>query len=434
MGTNWRRPAFLILAVTAITAAAAFLNSKLTRYVESAEFRAEMEKETARGLHFPGSKFGPIRRTGMLSAGSASFRAQDGRKAMTSLDAHDIAGRFNPLGIFLRRWQLDELHIARGEVGIQVYEPKPEPTPTKPWYHVFLPDRVYLKRVWSDPADITWQMRGAPGGIFGTHLEITPHGRDFNYRAIGGTLKNALVPDLPLREARLRITKELFTLCTLDLSSDAGSIHGAGTAETRGDKRADFKINWDKLPVREWVPESWKGNFAGAAAGELHWTGGLKLEAAKIEGASRISGGRLSQLPFLEQLAAVTQRADFARLELNECAADVTWDKGRGTLQNIALEDRGKFRIEGTVSFAEESLGGTIELGLGRPYLAWLPKAEELFPRERDGYLWTTVHLSGTLAAPEQDLSPRLVEALKETPFSFFGAAFRALGAWLRGD
>ena len=70
---------------------------------------------------------------------------------MRSLDAHGIKARFNPWGVFLRRWQLDEIHIEGGEVGIQVYEPKPEPSPAKPWYHVFLPQRVYLKRVESEP-------------------------------------------------------------------------------------------------------------------------------------------------------------------------------------------------------------------------------------------------------------------------------------------
>jgi hypothetical protein len=149
------------------------LNPSISRYVEGPEFRAEMEKETAKGLHFPSSKFAPIRRTGFLSGASDSFLAKDGRKAITSMDAHGITARVNPLGVFLRRWQLDEVHVDGGEVGIQIYEPKPEPSPAKPWYHVFLPDRVYLKRVWSEPADVTWRMRGEKGGIFGTRLLIT---------------------------------------------------------------------------------------------------------------------------------------------------------------------------------------------------------------------------------------------------------------------
>ena len=281
--------------------AIALLNPRLTRYVESDAFRAEMEKATAKGLHFPKSTYGPIRRTGFLSAASDNFQAAKGEKAMTKFDAHGITARFNPLGVFLRRWQLDELHLDGGEVGIQIYEPKPTPTPSKPWYHVFLPDRVYLKRVWSEPADVTWQMRNEKGGIFATRLLITPHGRDFEYQASGGTMKMALIPDLPLRHTHMLITKTRFSLYQLDLASGEGSIEAKGTAGMREDKSADFTLKWEKLPVKEWWPAKWKGEVAGAASGDLHWTGkDLTLKAAKLQGSLRFSGGRVSGLPFLE--------------------------------------------------------------------------------------------------------------------------------------
>lgn len=297
----------------------------------------------------------------------------------------------------------------------------------------FLPDRVYLKRVWSEPADVTWHLRGQKGGIFGTRLLITPHGRDFEYHATGGTMKNALTPDLPLRRTHMLITKTRFTLYALELTCGSGLINGEGTAEMRGEKRVDLKLKWDKVPLREWVPENWSGNFAGNVTGDLHWTGNdLKLESAQMTGTLRMDGAKLSGLKFLEQLAAVTKRPDFARLDLSECAAEIEWDKGAGQLKKIAIEDKGKFRIEGTVSFREDSLGGTVQLGIGREYLAWMPHPEEVFPRAEGNYLWTAVHLSGSLDAPQQDLSPRLVEALKDSPGTFLGAALRAFGAWLR--
>jgi hypothetical protein len=80
----------------------------------------------------------------------------------------------------------------------------------------------------------------------------------------------------------------------------------------------------------------------------------------------------------------------------------------------------------------ERALGGTLEIGLTTNYLDWLPHPEEVFTRESGGYLWTTVHLSGTLQSPQQDLSPRLIQALTESPGALLGATFRALGAWLR--
>jgi hypothetical protein len=413
-----------------------WLNPRVTRYVESDDFRAELEKQTAKGLHFPAGTYGPIRRTGFLTASSESFRAQDGRKALTTMDAHGITATFNPLGVFLRRWQLDGVHVQSGEVGIQVYDPKPEPSPSKPWYHIFLPDRVYLQRVWSEPADVTWRFRNEKGGFFGTRLLITPHGRDFVYQANGGTLKSALIPDLPLKQTRLLITKKVLTLYALELAAGPegdGIVHGEGTAGTGEDKSVDFKVRFDRMPIRAWLPVSWKNHVAGAAAGDVHWKGkNPKLETASVRGSLRVQDGRLRGLPFLQKLASITGKKSIEELELNECSAEVHWENPTLEIRNIAVEDKGKFRLEGLVSVRDRSLGGAIQLGVAREYLEWLPQPEEVFPKERGGYLWTTVHLSGTAAQPQQDLSPRIIEALKESPGEFLGLVFRLVGDWLK--
>src|SRR3977135_656941 len=97
------------IILAGVAGVAVVLYPRLPRYVESDAFRSWLETATAKGLHFPAGKYAPIRRTGFLTASSDSFRAQNGRKAMTALDAHGITATFNPLGVFLRRWQLDEV-------------------------------------------------------------------------------------------------------------------------------------------------------------------------------------------------------------------------------------------------------------------------------------------------------------------------------------
>jgi hypothetical protein len=416
--------------------AVALLNPRLTRYVESDGFREELEKQTAKGLHFPDGKYAPIRRTGFLTASSDGFQAKNGRKALTSLDARGITATFNPLGVFLRRWQLDGVHIQSGEVAIQTYEPKPEPLPSKPWYHVFLPNRVYLQRVWSEPVDVTWRFRNEKGGFFGTRLLITPHGRDFEYQADGGTMKLALIPDLPLRHTHLLITKKVLKLYTLDLAAgpeNEGVVHGEGMAGTGDDKSVDFKVSFDKLPIREWLPVSWKNHVAGAAAGDVHWKGkNPKLETALVQGSLRVENGRVRGLPFLQKLASITGKKSIEALELNACSAELHWENSTLEIRDIAVEDKGKFRIEGLVSVRAKSLGGALRLGVAREYLEWLPHAEEVFSTERGGYLWTTVRLSGTMEQPQQDLSPRIIEALKESPGDFLALVFRLFGDWLK--
>jgi len=96
---------FLIVAGTGV---AVFLSPLLTHYIESDTFRAAMENETAKGLHFPQCQYSPIRRTNALTAQAERFEARDGEKAMKSLNAHGITATFDPLGVFLRQWRFTE--------------------------------------------------------------------------------------------------------------------------------------------------------------------------------------------------------------------------------------------------------------------------------------------------------------------------------------
>ncbi len=396
----------------------------------------EMEKETAKGLHFPTAHYDPIKRVATWTAESAGFSANNGWKALASIEAHGITAKFNPWGVFLRRWQLDEVRVQSGEVGIQVYEPKPEPSPIKPWYAIFLPDRVYLSRVESEPVDVTWRFRQKRAGFFGTRLLITPHGRDFEYQARGGELGMAPFPRLRLQHTHLLITKTLLTLYNLDLQSKnepGGTIHADGRAGTREDKSVNFNVRADHMPVQDWVPNEWSDHVAGEVAATIHWQGeDTKLEKSRGKASFRLDGGRISELQFLQKLAVLTGEKELERLSLDECKFEVEWRYPKADVKNLLVEDKGKIRAEGQITFREKSLRGAIELGVAHRLLDWLPKPEEVFTREHDGYLWTTVHLSGTVDAPEQDLSPRLIEAIKESPGAALGILFRGLGEWLK--
>ena len=429
--------AIAIFIVIAIAVGVALLFSPLlTRYVEGDAFRIAMEEETAKGLHFPQARYAPIRRTGTLTAESDSFKADKGVKAMKSLDARGITARFDPWGVFLRQWRLEDVHMQSGDVEIQIYEPHPEPVKPKPWFAIFLPNRVYLEKIQSDQANITWRFRGEQAGFFGTQLLITPNGRDFEYVATGGRLKMAMVPDLDLRRTHVLITKTLLTLYDLDLASDSHSdesIRAQGHAGLSQDKSVDVKANFNSVPIRQWLPAEWKGRLKGSAFGAIHWTGkDPKLENSSGEGSLRIDNGRVDDVPLLNKLAELARKKSFERLELNECSLGLAWRFPEIDIKNIAMEEKGKFRIEGQISVERRLLRGTIKLGLARAYLDWLPNPEEVFSRRSGGYLWTDVHLSGTIDEPRQDLSQRIIELFKESPGAYLSLMFRQFGDWLK--
>ena len=425
---------FFLLVIAA--SVAVFFSPIITRYVEGDAFRVSMEEETAKGLHFPQARYATIRRTDALTAKSDSFKADNGQKAMKSLDAYGITAKFDPLGVFLRQWRFADVRVQSGEVEIQIYEPHPEPVRPKPWFAIFLPNRVYLEKIESEHANITWRFRGEQAGFFGTQLLITPNGRDFEYVATGGRLKMVPVPDLELRRINLLITKTLLTLYDLDLASDSHSdesIRAQGHAGLGQDKSLDVKANFNSVPIRQWLPAEWKGRLKGTAFGDIHWTGkDPKLESSSGEGSLRIRDGRVDDVPLLNKLAELARKKSFERLDLNECSLGFAWRYPEIEIKDIAIEEEGKFRIEGEISIKRRLLRGTIKLGLTREYLDWLPNPEEVFSRRSSGYLWTDVHLSGTIDEPRQDLSQRIIELFKESPGAYLGLLFRQFGDWLK--
>ena len=425
---------FLVIAVAA--GIAAFFSPLVTRYVESDEFRTAMEQETAKGLHFPQARYAPIRRSGTLTAQSEGFEAENGQKAMKALVAHGITAKFDPWGVFLRQWRFTDVRVESGDVEIQIYEANPEAVPAKPWFAIFLPNRVYLERIESEQANITWRFRGEQAGFFGTQLLITPNGRDFEYVATGGKLKMALVPDLDLRRIHVLITKTLLTLYDLDLASDSHSdesIQAQGHAGLGEDRSVDVNTTFNAVPMRHWLPAEWKGRFNGSASGELHWEGiDPTLENSSGEGSLRIQSGRIDDVPLLQKLAELSQKSSFERLDLNECSLRFEWRYPEIDLTDIIIEEEGKFRIDGKISIKGHLLRGTLRLGLTREYLNWLPNPEEVFSRRSRGYLWTNVHLSGTIDDPRQDLSQRIIELFKESPGAYLSLVFRQFGDWLK--
>ena len=426
----------ILFLIAAGAGLAFFFSPLLTHYIQSNAFRAAMEDETAKGLHFPLCNYAPIRRASPFTAQSESFEARNGVKAMKSLDARGITATFDPLGVFIRQWRFTDVRVQSGEVEIQIYKANPEAVAPKPWFAIFLPNRVYVEKIETPQANITWQFCGERAGFFGTQLLITPHGPDFEYVATSGRLKMALLPDLDLRRAHLLITKTLLTIYDIDLASNSGSaesIRAQAKAGIGKDKSVDLKANFNQVPIRSWLPAEWKHHLTGTASGDFHWAGeDPKLESSSGEGSLRVSNGRIDDFPFLIKLAELAQRKAFEHLELNNCSLSFGWKYPKLDINNIAIEERGKFRIEGEMSIEQRRLRGAIRLGLTREYLDWLPNPEEVFSRKQNGYLWTDVRLFGTIDDPGQDLSPRIIELFKQSPGAYLGLLFRQFEGWLK--
>jgi hypothetical protein len=427
---------FLTIALTCVLLV---LNEKVTTWIGSGDFRDMLNRETSKGLKLRG-QYPSFFRVGLLGMHADSFDGANGYKTIVSLHANDISGTFNPLGIALRRWELDDLHIKSGSVMLQKTEATPEANKGRspiPWWALFWPYRVHLADVKVDDANILWQLRGKESGIYGTFVEITPNGRDFEYDAHGGAFKTPITPHLEVRHAHVLIRKPRLYCSEFLLGDDAAhpeqQVRVDGDAGLQEDRSIKLKIDLASLNVSPWMPEKLRLHVIGHASGHFDYaSSGTGLETAVGHGNITIANGILRGLAPVRQYITITGSPDPGDLALKVCQADLRWQECAMTAENIKLECEGVFRLEGTMTIAkDQTLSGNIELGLTDEYLHWLPTARQtIFTREEGLYHFTTIHLSGTAQKPEQDLSGRIAKEVEKSPLIALKLFFNQAGEW----
>ncbi len=137
-------------------------NAKITTWVNGAGFQAMLDQETSKGLKFEGHYAG-LQRVGIFGLKADDFHGQNGSRTIVSIDADGITGSFNPLGMILRRWQVEDIHLKSGIVMLQKTEPipgAPKNAPLPPWWALVWPYRVQLQDVRVDDARILFALKG----------------------------------------------------------------------------------------------------------------------------------------------------------------------------------------------------------------------------------------------------------------------------------
>ena len=83
-------------------------------------------------------------------------------------------------------------------------------------------------------------------------------------------------------------------------------------------------------------------------------------------------------------------------------------DDARQILQHV---DEAKLRAERVAS----GKAGTLRMGVTPQTLQWLPGSRErVFTVAQNGYVWTDVKIGGSILTPQEDLSARLANALRD--------------------
>lgn len=238
-----------------------------------------------------------------------------------------------------------------------------------------------------------------------------------------GTLAAPLTPPNQKEPLKLDITRAAFRVTDdrLHLIESTLRWKERSQVELRGSLKfiqGDWQValHATQVPVGEFLTADWQPRLSGHLEGDLEMSGSpgqpvvWKADAA-------LKGGVLTALPLLDKLATYTRMDRFKRLALDIATASLRPQNGGMHLEKIIVQSNGLMRIEGTLTLLPgDAIDGQFMVGVTPETLRWLPGAQnrvfiESYPQGPPGLNWARVKVAGTRAAPQEDLSSRLLGA-----------------------
>ena len=418
----WGVPLLFIVLIAGFLAGRAWLNA----YLESPAFRKLIGGLTSSQLKARG-EYMPFHFSG-AGIYSDAFKAGGTAEAFFStLSADQIRAEINLHGLWNHAWELDEIDIQRVEISLGhtasatpveapdlQAAPAAEQAPASPAMHFdWLPQRVDLRKLIIRETDLTWgENTPVQGSIKNAPVTLTPDGEAWNIFGEGGTVSQAGMPDFTIDQARLRYQKPSLFITDSQLRCGAGGSV-AVTGEVNFAKGLDVLAKLNGISVTPFLREDWRAKLKGNLSGDLKIRAPLPMQnAPSVEGSLTLNQGELEALPVLDQIATFTRTQQFRQISLSKVSGDFTYAAGKTTVTSFVAESAGLIRTEGAFVIQNSLIDGTFQVGVTPSCLQWLPGSQEkVFTVSRDGYLWTTVRLTGPVDNPKEDLSPRLVAA-----------------------
>jgi hypothetical protein len=401
-----------------IVVAVAGLNLWVRAYLRSEAFRKLVDAKTGEALHVD-ADWQPLEWSGSsVFSAALSARGESGAP-LESLEAGQVRASVNWRAIFEGAWRVDRIDAVRLDLALRstpeqaASAAEPGPTPdTEPPRRGFLPNRFELERVSVQDANIAVD---ALGGLRHTALVAVPEGNGWVLDGSGGRLEPA--GHTPLDVANFRVRFQQGVAYVTDASLRLGANGAISLSGEIGGTAApfDMQTQWQGVAAADVLDATWKKRLSGVLSGQAHVVG-RRDQSALTTGNFRLADGTLEGLPVQKQIATFTRSPQFERMPLQEVSGDFTTDGATTTVKNFVLESQGLLRVEGDCRIgARGELEGNFRVGVTSQSLQWLPGSQErVFVNARNGYLWTTVKVGGTMESPTEDLSERLARAVGE--------------------
>ncbi len=412
---GWALLAVLVLLLVAVVVARAmFFN-----YLRSDAFRRTLGQGAARALHASQADFSPLEFDGAMVYGDNFTAARNDGGGFSSIDADQMRASFDWHGLLHHTVQIDELEIQRLTIepppkNLEGAAP-PSSIPGGPgteggWHRNWTVD---LRKAIINEANWDWS-EGPAGGITRAEVALTPDGGNaWVIDVQGGKLEQAGWPALDIDAASLRYQEPDLYINSSSLRDGEARLSVTGSVEAR--QSVNLQVKFNGVDVQPLLTADWRERLSGRLNGQADIEAQLGDAAGRnvtVSGSASLVDGQLTALPILDQIGTFTQTERFRRLDLTRASANFTHTPDRLEVSNLVLESEGLIRVEGAYSVVGGQIDGTFQVGLTPETLQWIPGSQEqVFTLSRDGYLWTSMRLTGPVEHPHDDLTPRLATA-----------------------
>lgn len=261
-------------------------------------------------------------------------------------------------------------------------------------------------------------------GVQDIQVEVKPTPTQTDFDLQKGEILTPLswVGALDLEKAKGQYADPKISLHELGIrTKSGGTLTASGEFTTGQMPQAQGKFAWQNWAVPGGkigvgifeIPAKMSGDFqltewrSGGPVGQ----GVVRLVEARLE------PGQGSQT-ILGLLALLTGDVRLQKSNpLTTAQAQFSLQPGSYEVNRIVAEAPGVLRVVGQARMAGQNLNGQFQLGLGRDLGMKVNglTGGECFRREENGYLYESVNLSGTMERPQNDLEPKLKQALTKT-------------------
>ncbi len=316
------------------------------------------------------------------------------------------------------------------------------------WLRFYLPNQIEIDGVRVD--ELTF--RHGPWKLTDSKLRLGAWQQGENSVqtiAEGGIIETPIQLPVQLVPMKFNLVRATSRLSRDDFHLTAATFHWLGDSEinVNGHIRpieGTWNMNTQLLaiPLSEVLSEDWKLRLTGQIQADLDISGS-RTQTPKVKGQVQLQKGVLTALPILDKLADYTGVARFKRLILDIASADVNGSGQTREFEKIIIQSNGLLRIEGRLRIDNNQLDGSFMVGVTPETLRWIPGAKaHVFtttnPSGQPGLLWTPLRITGTLDAPREDLTDRLIggagKALLNAPAEILGKVGETLLKPVLGD